>query len=76
MAGYGGGLTSARVAVDPGAPGALEPVLERLGLQALVLRGAGGRPMLGLPPGAALLDRVKKTLDPKRIFPAFGDPNR
>ncbi|MEM8996102.1 MAG: FAD-binding protein [Acidobacteriota bacterium] len=76
VASYGGGLTSARVAVDPGAPGALDPVLERLGLLALVLRGAGGRPILGLPPGAALLDRVKKTLDPGQIFPAFGDPSR
>ncbi|MEM1179010.1 MAG: FAD-binding protein [Acidobacteriota bacterium] len=71
-AGFGGGLTSARISIPADALDAFEAVLTGLDFQALLLRGAQRPPILGRPIGAPLLHRVKKTLDPDGLFAGFG----
>jgi glycolate oxidase FAD binding subunit len=53
----------------PGEINALDSLLARLDLSALLLRGAAQNPLLGVRSGDGFARRVKQALDPQGIFP-------
>lgn len=55
----------------PGAPAALDGILQRRGLAGILVRGAASHPLLGRQQGSAVLQRIKQVLDPQNRFPTF-----